>query len=538
VKNLSWKWFLILGVIAFSVFSYWYAGRQALLRAGKAPEEITLAEVAKNGLKLGLDLKGGIHLVLRVKTDDALKAVVQEEADRIRVICRDKGIPTKSIKADGLQAVLELATSDDNDRAVKAIGTNPDFEKNDSGATVRYRLTPAAVTRLRDETVRQATETIRNRIDEFGVSEPVIQPAGGERILVQLPGIDDPARAKALIKTTAQLFLKLVEAGPAPSAEALTAAYPQGLPDDLEILEGEPEMQPGDTGPAPTQYWVVRRNPIVSGRDLRNARRSADQFGQPSVAFSLNQQGAEKFGRATGENVGKQLAIILDNKVKSAPRIQSQIHDSGTITGNFDIARAEDLSLVLRSGALPAGIDYLEERTVGPSLGQDSIRKGITASILGVLFVYVFMLIYYKGAGINAAVALTLNAIILIGVMANFGATMTLPGIAGFILTIGMAVDSNVLIFERIREELRMGKTIRSAIDAGFSKAFATIIDTHITTLISAAFLFQFGTGPVKGFAVTLTIGLIASVFTSVFVSRFIFDWWHRNETKIEHLSI
>jgi preprotein translocase subunit SecD len=539
VKNFTWKWVLILGVIAFSVFSYWHNGRQSLIRGGKDPAQITLGEIARNGLKLGLDLKGGIHLVLRVKTDDALRVVTDEEIDRVKRVLKDANVAIREVKRDSdTQFTILLASDADADRAGKAAQGNPEFAADERAGTWIFRMNPNAIAKLRDETVRQATQTIRNRIDEFGVSEPVIQPAGHERILVQLPGIDDPGRAKRLIKTTAQLYLKLVEAGPSSSKEALLAAYPAGLPENLEIVEGEREPMPGEIATPGSEWYLVRKEAMVTGRDLKNARRSQDQMGQHSVLFTLNAQGADKFGRGTGENVGKRLGIILDGKMKTAPTIQSQIHDTGTITGSFTIERADDLALVLRSGALPAGIDYLEERTVGPSLGADSIKKGITAALLGMLFVYVFMLIYYKGSGINAAIALTLNSIILVGVMANFGATLTLPGIAGFILTVGMAVDSNVLIFERIREELRHGKTVRSAIDAGFSKAFATIIDTHATTLISAAFLFQFGTGPVKGFAVTLTIGLLASIFTAVFVSRFIFDWWHRNEEQIESLSI
>jgi len=539
VKNFTWKWALILGVIAFSVVSYWYNGKQALVRAGKDPDQMTLGEIARNGLKLGLDLKGGIHLVLRVKTDDALRAVTDEEVDRVKRVLKDANVSVREIKrSNDTQFTVFVVLDSDKDRVGKAAEGSADFEADQQGPGWTFKMKAVTIQRLRDETVKQAIQTIRNRIDEFGVSEPVIQPAGGERILVQLPGIDDPARAKRLIKTTAQLYLKIVEAGPAPSKDGLLAAYPGGIPDNLEVVEGEREGGSEDTAAPGSVWWIVRKQAVITGRDLKNAKRSADESQRPTVAFNLNLQGAAKFGQATGENINKRLAIILDGKVKSAPVIESQIHDSGRISGNFTIEKAEDLALVLRSGALPAGIEYLEERTVGPSLGADSIKKGITSSFLGIFFVYVFMLIYYKGAGTNAAIALTLNAIILIGVMANFGATMTLPGIAGFILTIGMAVDSNVLIFERIREELRGGKTVRSAIDAGFSKAFATIIDTHITILISAAFLFQFGTGPVKGFAVTLTIGLIASVFTAVFVSRFLFDWWHRNEERIEHLSI
>lgn len=363
------------------------------------------------------------------------------------------------------------------------------------------------------------------------MAEPLIAREGTDRILVQLPGIDDPKRVKDLIKSTAFLELKLVEQGPSTDKNALT---PGGqVPPQLELVEEK--AQPGQRLPS---WYLVRKAAVITGRDLKNARPSRGQFGSSSVTFFLTAAGAEKFSAATGANVGKFLAIVLDKRVQSAPRIHERITDTGQITGSFTPEEANDLALVLRAGALPAGLTYLEERTVGPSLGLDSIRKGITASVAGALLVFIAVVVYYRRAGWNAVLALMLNAILLLGAMSLFNATLTLPGIAGFILTIGMAVDSNVLIFERIREELRAGRAPKTSIENGFSKAFATIIDTHITVIISAIFLFQFGTGPVKGFAVTLIIGLLISVFTAVFVSHTVFELEYGRRQHIDALSI
>jgi len=328
------------------------------------------------------------------------------------------------------------------------------------------------------------------------------------------------SHGKDIIKSTAFLELKLVIAGPSSDRTALLASSGGQMPPDAEIIEGNSTDQDPSS---PKVFYLLQRVASVTGRDIKNARPSQDQNNRPSVSFSLKADGASKFDKVTGANIGKQLAIVLDNRVQSAPRIDGRISDSGIITGSFTPERANDLALILRSGALPAGLVYLEERTVGPSLGLDSIKKGVTAALLGALLVFVTMIVYYRRSGFNAVLALILNAVILLGVLAQFGATLTLPGIAGFILTIGMAVDSNVLIFERIREELREGKTPKTAIENGFSKAFLTIVDTHVTTVVSALFLFQFGTGPVKGFAVTLIVGLAASMFTAVYVSKTIF---------------
>jgi preprotein translocase subunit SecD len=338
---------------------------------------------------------------------------------------------------------------------------------------------------------------------------------------------------KDLIKNTAFLELKLVASGPSSDRTALLAPHGGQVPSNLELVEAAPA--PGER----QQVWyLVQKSAVITGRDLKNARPTQRQLGGSAVSFFLTPAGSEKFGNATGANVGKQLAIILDSRVKSAPTINERITDQGEISGSFTPEEANDLALVLRAGALPAGLTYLEERTGGPSLGLDSLRMGVTASVVGAIFVFVAVLLYYRLAGLNAILALVLNAVMLLGAMALFGATLTLPGIAGFILTIGMAVDSNVLIFERIREELRAGRAPKTAIENGFSKAFATIIDTHLTVIISAIFLFQFGTGPVKGFAVTLILGLLISVFTAVFVSHTIFELMYGRRQHIDALSI
>ena len=381
---------------------------------------------------------------------------------------------------------------------------------------------------VRNSAVTQAVQTIRNRIDQFGVSEPVIQPtSSGQRIVVQLPGVDDPERVRRLIKSTAFLEFRIVRypkgGGGVPTREEILNSYGGKLPDDIEILDGDArDRQTSEvTGKS---YYAVEKRRTVTGRDLNNARPSHGQFGEPIVEFGLTPAGAEAFSTLTGSNVHSGLAIVLDGRVVSAPVINSRISDRGQIEGGFTEQSAQDLATVLRSGALPASITYLEERTVGPSLGRDSIEDGLRAGIVGTLLVVITMLAYYHLSGLNAILALVLNILILFGGMGAFHSTLTLPGIAGIILTIGMAVDANVLVFERIREEMRAGRTVRSAIDQGFERAFTSIIDTHVTTLISALFLFQFGTGPIKGFAVTLTIGLLASIFTAVFVSRWMFD--------------
>jgi preprotein translocase subunit SecD len=384
-------------------------------------------------------------------------------------------------------------------------------------------MRPNIANQLREDAVNQALQTIDRRVNELGVAEPIIaRHTADDQILVQLPGVTDVARAKDIIRATAQLELKLVEQGPFSDDNQARQAFGGNLPPDLQILPGTSNGAPGTT--PSTVFYVVRRVPAVTGRDLRNARVGIDQNSRPAVNFSLNSEGAARFGTFTAANIGRQLAIVLDNRVFSAPTINARIENEGIIENMGGNQEAADLALVLRSGALPADLTYLEERTVGPSLGQDSIRAGVIASLTGLLFVIIFMLFYYRLAGFNALTSIAVNLIILLGLMAYLGAAMTLPGIAGFILTIGIGVDSNVLIFERIKEELQTAKGVKQAVAAGFDRVFLTILDTHVASLIAAAFLFQFGTGFIRGFATTLTIGLLANVFTAVFVSRTMFE--------------
>src|SRR5208282_1804057 len=408
----------------------------------------------------------------------------------------------------------------------------------------KLTLRPTSFAAIRTDTLRQSVETIRRRIDQLGLTEPVVSEhgRGQDEILVQLPGEGDPARAKAIIQAGGQLELRLVVGGRTYNSPAEAyQAQPNGiLPPNSELLPGREERAPGQPGPAGEVFYLVDRYAPVTGRDLRSAKTvpSSDYPGGFEVSFTLSNAAAKRFGEFTEANLQRQMAIVLDRRVYTAPVIQSRIEDQGRITGRFGLDEANDLALVLRSGSLPASIKYLEERTIGPSLGADSIREGVRASVVSLAVVMVFMLVYYRLSGLNAVLALLLNLVILLAALAYFQAVLTLPGIAGVILTIGMGVDSNVLIFERIREELRNGKPNPSAVEVGFNRAFLTIIDTHVTTVVSAAFLLIFGTGPVRGFAVTLVIGLIANVFTAVYVSRTICAWHLGRMSREAVLSI
>ncbi|MGE0043592.1 MAG: protein translocase subunit SecD [Vicinamibacterales bacterium] len=505
-KNLRWKVIAILAVIGLSVWSFYPPGQK---------------------VRLGLDLKGGVHLVLRVQTDDALKLENETTVERLRERLRTDNLTVASITETGVTSFAVQGVPADQDQAFRQDLTDVEAVFNRASGTngsYTFEMKPTYVIQLRDEAVTQALQTIERRVNELGVAEPIVaRHSAADQILVQLPGVTDVQRAKEIIRSTALLELKLVEQGPFPDEASARQAYNGNVPPDLEILPGQSETgAPGDR--PSTVYYVVRRVAAVTGRDLRNARPTLDENNRPAVGFSLNNEGAQKFGTFTGANVGRQLAIVLDGRVYSAPRIDSRIDSEGRISGNFTQQEAGDLSLTLRSGALPASLTYLEERTVGPSLGADSIRAGVTASVVGLLAVMLFLLFYYRLAGINALTSIVVNLLILLGLMSYLGAVMTLPGIAGFILTIGMGVDSNVLIFERIKEELATAKGVRQAVAAGFDRVFLTILDTHVASLISAAFLFQFGTGPIRGFATTLTIGLLSNVFTAVFVSRTMFE--------------
>ena len=475
-------------------------------------------------IHLGLDLKGGIHLVLQVVTDDALNASVDDAVQTMRDQASRKGITVAAInRVDAMSfsvtGVEPARVKDMRDLLRDFFRQSWTISEPGEGRFV-VRMTDAYARQLRTQTVKEAIRTLERRVNQLGVAEPVIAEHGnaGDQILVQLPGVTDVEAAKRMIIVTAQLQLKLVEDS-APSKEALLQAHGGKVPDNTEIVPGQGERE------GEPVYYLVRRESLITGRDLKTARVGVDENNQPDIIFTVNAQSVDRFRRETGRNVGKRLAIILDGTVYSAPIIQEQLRAESRITGRFSTQEADELAKVLRAGALPATLRYLQQLSVGASLGKDSIRAGVTAAIAGMAFLAIFMVVYYRLSGVNAIVALTANLLILLGAMAYTGATLTLPGIAGVILTVGVGVDTNVLVFERIREEIRNGKTVRAAINNGFDRVWITILDTHATALIAAAFLFQFGTGPVKGFAVTLVMGLIANVFASYFVSKFLFEW-------------
>jgi preprotein translocase subunit SecD len=476
-------------------------------------------------LKLGLDLKGGVHLILRVNVDDALRTSTEGTSEQLRESLRTAGVNVSAITVTAPSSFRVEGVPQDRDADFRRISdeqTTTEYERNPGvNGTYDFVMRANIQRNMRDQAMVQALDTIDRRVNELGVAEPNIARHGAEgtyQILAQLPGVTEVARAKEIISSTAMLEFKLVESGPAPTREALLQAQNNQVPPEMEVIMGAAGTEGSQ------QFFLVRKVPAVTGRDLRNAQPSIDEQGLPAVNFTLNPDGARKFGTFTGANVGRLLGVVLDDRMQSYATIQQRISDNGRISGGFTTERARDLSLVLRSGALPASMTYLEERVVGPSLGRDSIRSGVTASLAGLVLVVVFMLVYYKFSGVNAIVAMVINLIILLGMMAYAGFTMTLPGIAGFILTMGIGVDSNVLIFERIKEELANNRGARAAIKAAFERVFLTLLDTHVTSLISAAFLFQFGTGPIRGFALTLFIGLITNLFTSIFVSRTLFE--------------
>ena len=468
----------------------------------------------------------------------ALRLETEQEMERLRADLMTKGIVVANITMPDSTHFVVAGVPPAHDAAFRAAATEvtANFDRSSgSNGTYTFTMKPNVQVNLREESVVQARETIERRVNELGVTEPSIaqQGANGDDILVQLPGVTDVERAKEIIRSTGLLELKIVEQGPAATREALLVNGQE--PAGMEIIPGS-SGTPGDT--ANTVFYLVRKVAAVTGKDLRNARPTIDENNQPAVSFTLNSDGGRRFGNVTGENIGRQLAIVLDGRVQSAPRIDGRITTDGRITGSFTTDEVNNLSLILRSGALPATLTYLQEQTIGPSLGADSIRSGVTASVVGLLLVISFMLVYYRLSGVNAVIALTLNLIILLGLMAYIGAVMTLPGIAGFVLTMGIGVDSNVLIFERIKEELEAGRGVRASINAGFSRVFWTLVDTHVAALISCAFLFQFGTGPIRGFAVTLFIGLISNLFTSIFVSKTLFELELDRRQQVATLSI
>jgi len=487
----------------------------------------------KDKIHLGLDLQGGMHLILEVDADRALESMVERMSFDLKESLMENKIRFRKIeKTKGDIISLELTESAGKTALEKILNDQySDLEitsstPRDGGHTVSLKIKEKRAVELKKLTIEHSVETIRNRIDQFGVAEPEIIPEGDNRIMVQLPGIKDPERAKSIIGKTALLEFKLVD-DEGSLDEALRGNVPEGSIVAYGAREGKTA---GQRGQAP---YLLKNKTLITGASLETAKvQISDRYGEPNVSIKFNSQGAADFERITGENIRKRLAIVLDGIVHSAPVIQERISGGqAQITGTFTMEEARDLAIVLRAGALPAPVNILEERTVGPSLGTDSIRQGIMATIIGSILVILFMVIYYRFSGLVADSVLILNIIVLLGVLAAFKATLTLPGIAGIVLTVGIAVDANVLIFERIREELRLGKPPRAAIDAGYSKAFLTILDSNVTTLIAALFLFAFGTGPVKGFALTLSIGIVVSMFTAIFVTRLIFDYfvWNRS---------
>jgi preprotein translocase subunit SecD len=532
MSNLRWKAVAILGV--FVVF--FAVGLYPLIALRYGVHQPSW--LIDKALKLGLDLKGGVHLVLRVQTEDALRLVTEQETERLREELKSKNVPFTKLDAPDPTHIRIEGVPPAQDAAFRQIANevSTNFERG-SGANGTYTFTmrPNVQVNLRDEAVVQARQTIERRVNELGVTEPSIAQQGtnADQILVQLPGVTDVERAKEIIRSTGLLELKIVEQGPAPTKEALMVN--NQVPDGMEIVPGASSGAPVDAG---TVFYLVKKVAAVTGQDLRNARPSVDENNQPAVSFTLSGDGGRKFGKVTGENVGRQLAIVLDGKVQSAPRIESRIQNEGRITGSFTPDEVQNLALILRSGALPANMTYLEEKTIGPTLGADSIRSGVLASVVGLLLVVSFMLVYYRLSGVNAVVALVFNLVILLGLMAYIGAVMTLPGIAGFVLTMGIGVDSNVLIFERIKEELEAQRGVRASINAGFNRVFWTLVDTHVAAGISCAFLFQFGTGAIRGFAVTLFIGLLSNLFTSIFVSKTMFEMALSNRQQVATLSI
>ena len=487
-------------------------------------------------IHLGLDLRGGIHLVLQVVVEDALNATVDDAVTTARDQASRKGIQVASVQRTSPTAFsvegIEPARVKDMRELARDFFRNG-WEVRDAGeGKLKVQMTDLYQRQVKEQTVQEAIRTLERRVNALGVAEPVIAATGsrGDQILVQLPGVTDVDQAKRVIKTTAQLSLRLVETSAA-TQETLLQGVGGKVPDNMEMVSG-----PGDTPGQPT-YYLLRKEAMITGRDLKSARVGVDENNRPQINFALNATAADKFSRETGRNIGRQLAILLDGTVYSAPVIQSKLGSDNRITGRFTTQEADELSKILKAGALPATLKYLQELTVGASLGRDSIRDGVRASIAAMAFISIFMLVYYRLSGLNAIVALAGNLLIVLAAMAYTNATLTLPGIAGIILTVGVGVDTNVLVFERIREELRNGKTVRAAVENGFERVWITILDTHATALIAAAFLFQFGTGPIKGFAVTLVIGLVSNVFASYFVSKFIFEWV-LGKSHVENLSI
>ena len=524
-SNLKFRLITIVAVILICVYGI----------IGLPKSKAELIQNWNTNIRLGLDLKGGSDLIIEVHLQDAFKSEADAVIARLKDETAKAGIPVAEMTRTDPQTLADAGNVQINIAGVPATqgGSFRQIVNDNFGngwvltpvnaTDFRMNLKQTEVLKIKADALSQTKATITNKINQLGLSEASAQSRGGganeAQLLVQLPGVDDPSHVKQILSTAANLGLYEVVGGPFGSREEGMQSKGGVLPLDSQFVKGRSE------GGQPPQVWLLKRTPVVLNRDIRDARPQQSQDRGWETEFVLAQDAAKRFERFTGAHIHDRLAIVLDNVVLSAPVINAKIADNGVIEGMGSHENAADLALNLKAGAMPASVEYLDEVTVGASLGSDSIKEGMYAGVAGVIAVVAFMLFYYKRSGVNATLALVLNAIILIAALSYFGAVLTLPGIAGIILTIGMAVDSNVLIFERIREELRAGKAVIAAVDAGFSKAFLTIIDTHVTTIVSCAFLFLFGTGPVQGFAVTLVIGLFANVFTAVFVSRTIFDW-------------
>lgn len=537
------KFLLILAIVVAAVF------------ASYPPED---------RINLGLDLRGGAHILMQVDTEAAVGYQLDQTQTNLGQRLDENDLSYASITHDGSTTLsvdgTDATRTAEVRTAIDEVVGNDWTISDQGGGNWSLSISPELRSYYKTSSVDMTLETIRNRVDGLGVSEPLVQKQGleGDRILIQLPGVEDPERVKDVLEDPALLEWKEVTYPPSVSdprswvppttREAVIAQFGT-LPADTELF---PETIVGTDGQEITIYWPLKRVSTVRGNDLRNAFRSADEWGEPAVSFELTQDAGRRFETATRKNLGRKMAIVLGGtekkEVLSAPVINGVIRDQGIINGGFSVTQAEDLALKLRSGAIPTKVRIIEERTVGPSLGRDSIRSGLIAGSAGFAGVLLFMVVYYRLSGVNAVVALALNVLLVFGALgalpflfsgvSNLRATLTLPGIAGLILTVGMAVDANVLIFERIREELRLGKTVRSAVDQGFGKAFMTIIDCNVTTVVAAVFLGMYGTGPVRGFAVTLVIGLAASMFTAVFVSRQLFELVLSRKSRVDTLSI
>jgi preprotein translocase subunit SecD len=538
-KNLTQKTILIVAVLLVCVLGI--TGIPSGFSATALKQSIL------DRIHLGLDLKGGTHLILQVMVDEAVGITTDSDASHVQQDLQSNGVtlpPNSVIKPDpkGHPELIQInnapLNSGNDIRSVLGSRYGQEYDIASNGNTWTLTMKPTTEADLKNRALEQSIDVIRQRVDSLGVNEPVVQEynLGSYQILIELPGIDDFNRVKDVIQSTARLEIHLVEGGPYSSEQDAMQQLSGSVPYDSELVETAPGANPSGG----VAWYEIRRAAEVGGTDIRSARVGTNSnTNEPEVEFYLTTAAGDHFAEFTGANKGKPLAVVLDNKIQEVANIHDQIRDQGTISGGaMTTQQANDLAMLLNTGSLPASLNYLQESTIGPSLGADSIRQGVMAAIIGMVAVMAFMLIYYRGSGINADLALFLNLVILLGFMGYTSSVLTLPGIAGVILTVGMGVDSNVLIFERIREELRAGKSPAAAVDQGFAHAWTTILDTHVTTVVSAAILFLFGTGPVKGFAVTLTAGLCANLFTAVFVSRVIFDANLNRKLRGEPISI